>query len=91
MAHIEQTKLIDVTDLEKQGVFVVYRISDMTEGKGHMVLDSIWENYCDAVVYMDSKPGVMGRKENWSTEQFGDWKIKFHQFSETTSFEITVD
>jgi hypothetical protein len=41
-------------------VFGVYRNSDMTEGRGPMVLDGIYESEAAACEYAGNQPGVMG-------------------------------
>lgn len=57
----------------------VYRNSDMTEGRGPMVLDSVFTYRVDAVAYANAQPGVMGRKlsdfgdKSW--DRMGDWQI----------------
>lgn len=56
--------------------YVVFRESDMTEGSGPFVIDSIWLTYKDAAEYIDQQPGVMGRIAKWSEEKYGDWKIE---------------
>ncbi len=43
-------------------VFAVYRNSDMTEGRGPMVLDSLWWEWAEAVDYINGRRGVMGRE-----------------------------
>jgi hypothetical protein len=48
---------------------------DMTEGRGPMVNDVCFFNEQDAKDYIDSKSGVMGRKEKWSEKQYGDWDV----------------
>lgn len=57
-------------------IYVVYVNADMTEGRGPMVVDSIWLNKSKAEKYIDSKEGVMGRKNTWSNVAYGDWMIK---------------
>jgi hypothetical protein len=42
-------------------VYAVYRQSDMTEGKGPMVLDRLYQRPVAALEYMNAQPGVMGR------------------------------
>lgn len=43
-------------------VYAVYRNSDMTEGRGPMMLDSLWWTEDGAWEYANSRLGVMGRK-----------------------------
>ena len=58
-------------------VFCVMRNADFTEGRGPMRLDRIFLNRDDAVDYMDSQPGVMGRRAKWSEEKVGgDWRLE---------------
>ena len=61
---------------QPQIAFVVMRNSDMTEGRGPMMMDSIFIDRAEAVIYMDSQPGVMGRTVQWSKENYGDWRIE---------------
>jgi hypothetical protein len=56
-------------------VYLVYRNSDTAEGRGPMVLDSVWKTRKLAEDYMDTKPGVMGRFARWSRGKFGDWLV----------------
>lgn len=66
-------------------VWLVYKNSDTTEGRGPMVLDCIFHYRADAAAYIDQKPGIMGRKGKWSEEEYGDLQIKemdvFESFS----------
>jgi len=57
-------------------IFVAFKNSDMTEGRGPMIIDEMFMEREDAVNYIDSKPGVMGRRAKWSEEKYGDWMIK---------------
>lgn len=57
-------------------VYTVYRNSDMTEGRGPMVLDCAFTKEKYANEYIDTKCGVMGRKAKWSEEQYGDWEVR---------------
>lgn len=57
-------------------VYCVYKNADMTEGRGPMLLDSIWESLSLADDYMDCHTGVMGRQERWSKSTSGDWMVK---------------
>ena len=53
------------------------RISDMTEGRGHMINDLAFANYDDAADYINSQPGVMGRRVKWTESKYdGDWDIQ---------------
>jgi hypothetical protein len=57
--------------------FQTRRISDMTEGRGHMINDLAFSNYKDAADYINSQPGVMGRRVKWTEEKYaGDWDIQ---------------
>lgn len=56
-------------------VFAVFKNSDMTEGRGHKVLDEVFLNKSDAKSYMNRQPGIMGRKKIWSNEKYGEWEI----------------
>lgn len=52
------------------------RISDMTEGRGHMINDLAFTKWQDAADYINSQPGVMGRRRTWTDETWGcDWDI----------------
>ena len=57
-------------------VFIVRRNADSTEGRGPMVLDSVWRSRKKAAAYIDGQPGVMGIREKWSEKEFGDWTIE---------------
>lgn len=57
-------------------VYLVRRNSDTNEGRGPMVVDSIWQTRESAALYIDYKPGVMGRTEKWSDQDHGDWEIE---------------
>lgn len=60
----------------KQYVYIVKRNADTNEGRGPMVVDSIWTDDHDEVAkYIDSKPGVQGRRMKWSRESHGDWTM----------------
>lgn len=43
-------------------VYAVYKNGDMTEGRGPMVLESIWETEEAAWTHANRQLGVMGRK-----------------------------
>lgn len=58
-------------------VWVVKRNVDMTEGRGPMVLDSIWvDNKVEVAKYIDCQEGVMGRRAKWSEMDHGDWTME---------------
>jgi hypothetical protein len=59
-------------------VYGLYYNSDMTEGRGPMLLHSIWDNWAECVKFMDKQTGIMGRKAKWSTQKYGDWRIEEH-------------
>lgn len=52
------------------------RNSDMTEGRGPMVMDSVWLDKQKANDYIDKQQGIMGRKLKWSEEDYGDWRVE---------------
>ncbi|EPQ9499804.1 hypothetical protein SEPL_466 [Salmonella phage SE_PL] len=57
--------------------FQTRRISDMTEGRGHMVNDRAFTEWQYAADYINSQPGVMGRRVKWTEEKYaGDWDIQ---------------
>jgi len=58
----------------KMIIFGVYKNSDMTEGRGPMVLDKLFANENDAIKYRESQLGVMGRPLH--LQDSGDWCIK---------------
>lgn len=58
-----------------KNVYVVMRNADLIEGRGPMVFDSVWDDRDSAAKHIDDKPGVMGRKQKWSEQKFGDWEI----------------
>jgi hypothetical protein len=47
----------------------------MTEGRGPMVNDVCFEYKQDAEDYIDTQPGIMGRKCQWSQAKYGDWDV----------------
>lgn len=59
-------------------VYGVYKNADMTEGKGPMVLDRVYQERYDAEDFLKLQSGVMGRRpaegETW--DEMGDWQIK---------------
>ncbi len=55
-------------------IYIVERNADTTEGRGPMVIDSVWLDWNKAAAYIDDKPGVMGRRAKWS-ESPDDWRI----------------
>lgn len=61
-------------------VWGTYRNSDMTEGKGSMVLDKIFTEERDAHEYINGQEGVFGRKPDpgvgWQNSRMGDWQVK---------------
>lgn len=57
-------------------IYQTMRNSDMTEGRGPMVADLAFTEREYAEDYIDSKPGVMGRRMKWSEQDYGDWTIK---------------
>jgi len=57
-------------------VYCVYKNADMIEGRGPMLLDSIWASRALAEDYMDCQPGVMGRQERWSKSTSHDWEVR---------------
>jgi len=61
---------------EKMKVYLVYKNSDMTEGRGPMIFDSVFLDKEKAENYIDGKLGVMGCKAIWSKEKYGDWEVR---------------
>lgn len=73
-------------------IFAVFKNIDMTEGRGPMVLDSLWVKRDLAIEYMKTKEGIMGRSpfytnhvtghvsEGWhdpiAWQGGGDWQLK---------------
>lgn len=57
-------------------VFLVYKNADMTEGRGPMVLDSIWLHQQDAENYANSRSGVMGIRGNQFHQRILDWILE---------------
>lgn len=58
-------------------VYITRRNADMTEGRGPMIMDKVFDTYEKAEIYINSQPGVMGRKGNWTSGKDGsDWDIK---------------
>ena len=53
------------------------RLFDMTEGRGPMINDLAFTEYRHAEAYINSQPGVMGRRCNWTQERHAsDWDIQ---------------
>lgn len=79
-------------------VFAVLRNADMTEGRGPMVLDSIFQTRKAAREYLKDKKGVMGRSPYYTNSvtghvslgwddpiawpHGGDWEIRACQLME---------
>jgi len=64
---------------ENAQMFIIYMTrynSDMTEGRGRMMDDIAFAHEQDAKDYIDTKTGIMGRKEKWSKTDYGDWDVK---------------
>jgi hypothetical protein len=56
-------------------IYMTKRNSDPIEGKGPMVNDKAFLYKEHAEAYIDTQPGIMGRKAKWSQEKYGDWTI----------------
>jgi hypothetical protein len=58
-------------------IYLVFRNDDMTEGRGPMVLDSIYSSKEKAETYANAQDGVMGRLSggDW-TKNGNDWKVE---------------
>jgi len=58
-------------------IFMAFRNVDMNEGNGPLVPDLAFEDKRDAEAYIDSQPGVQGRRFKWSTLPHGghDWEV----------------
>lgn len=56
-------------------IYIVKRNSDSTEGRGPMVVDSVWLSREKANDYIDDQPGVMGVRQKWSHMPYGDWTV----------------
>lgn len=59
-------------------VYATYRNSDMTEGRGPMVMDKVFIDEKDATDYINQQDGVMGRKPDhgWQNANMGDWQVR---------------
>lgn len=59
-------------------VWATWRNSDMTEGKGPMVMDKVFMEEKDAHEYIDAQQGVFGRtaEHGWQNSDMGDWSVK---------------
>jgi len=60
-------------------VYLSRYIADMTEGRGPMVNDRCFLRKPDALTYINSKEGVMGRKPpltGWQSSLGSDWDVK---------------
>ncbi len=59
-----------------QKIYLVFKNSDLTEGRGPMVFHSAWKDKSEAIKFMDRQPGVMGRRGVWSEQKYGDWECR---------------
>lgn len=57
-------------------IYQTYYNADMTEGRGPMLPGPAFMSRQHADEYIDAQSGVMGRKEKWSVNKYGDWKVK---------------
>jgi hypothetical protein len=58
-------------------VYIPFYNSDMTEGRGPMLPKPFgFVSRSQATEYIDSQPGIMGRKGPWSNSTGGDWEVK---------------
>lgn len=48
-------------------VYLIFKNSDMTEGRGPMVLSKIMHDQCEAIAFALQQPGVMGIKGRQNT------------------------
>ena len=67
-------------------VYVTRRNADINAGSGPMVLDKIFLLKKSAIAYIDSQPGVQGRRAKWSDQKHGDWT-----YEEVEVFEGVYD
>lgn len=74
-------------------VWVVKKQADTVEGKGGTVLDSIWEADAEeqCAAYIDTQPGIMGRREKWSEQDHGDWTMEKVPLFNTTQDKADRD
>ena len=62
-------------------VFVVTKNADLIEGRGPMIIDSIWLDEEEANEYAANQKGVMGRPNRYfntvrkAWETTGDWEV----------------
>ena len=60
-------------------VYILRYNSDSTEGRGPMVIHSVWGNRDECIKFMDKQSGVQGRKQKWSEPHSGgDWDMIEH-------------
>lgn len=57
-------------------IYQTYKQSDETEGRGPRIPDFAFLYEEHAVRYIDSQPGIMGRRAKWSNEKYGDWSVE---------------
>lgn len=57
-------------------IWQTYRNADDIEGRGPMRPDLAFLHKEHAERYIDEQPGVMGRRQKWSQQTYGDWYIK---------------
>lgn len=77
--------------------WATYRNSDMTEGRGPMVLDKVFIDESDAHAYINQKKGVSDRHPaqfgltDWQSSGMGDWKVEpLHIFENLVDAEVKV-
>lgn len=66
-------------DFKSMTVYGVYRNTDMTEGRGPMVLDRLFLYEEMAQMYADSQLGVMGYKPkggSWAKIPHAEWQVR---------------
>jgi len=57
-------------------VYGAYRNSDLTEGKGRLILIKVFESRTMAELFINDQPGIMGRRAKWTEGKCQDWQVK---------------
>lgn len=54
---------VDARRSEKKSIFVVLRNADFTEGRGPMLIDTIFSTGPEAIKYVEAQQGIFGSKQ----------------------------
>jgi hypothetical protein len=71
-------------------IWQTYRNADDIEGRGPMVPDRAFLHEHHAAEYIDTQPGLMGRRRQWSKESNGDWRMRRKTVYEHNNFDELI-